>query len=64
MEGLLGLAKAIPPDSWLILSLIFSAIVIGLDSVVAGVVQRDAHWDEGDADAHTGSDGDRELMGG
>ncbi|AKK28901.1 hypothetical protein [Mycobacterium sp. EPa45] len=58
MEALLGLAKAIPPDTWLVGSLLLSAIVIGLDSVVTDLVGRGASWDDVDAGAHT----DRELL--
>ena len=58
METLLGLAKAIPPDTWLVGSLLVSAIVIGLDSVVADLVGRDASWD----DVESGTDTERELL--
>ncbi|WP_396927902.1 hypothetical protein [Mycolicibacterium sp.] len=58
MEALLGLAKAIPPDTWLIGCLLISAVVMGLDSVVADLVGRDASWD----DADTTSTSDRELL--
>lgn len=57
MEALLGLAKAIPPDSWLVMSLLAGAGVIGVHSVVAHLVGRDAPlWEDADADS------DRELQ--
>jgi hypothetical protein len=58
MEALLELAKAIPPDGWLVVSLIASAVVMGLDSVVADILGRDASWDDVDA----GAESDRELL--
>jgi hypothetical protein len=59
MEALLGLAKAIPPDGWLVISLLASATVMGLHSVVANLVGRDAPWDDVDTETET----DRELLG-
>lgn len=35
MESILEIAKAIPADSWLIMSLLASAVVVGLHSVFA-----------------------------
>ncbi|MBB3602846.1 hypothetical protein FHT40_002507 [Mycolicibacterium sp. BK556] len=61
METVLGLAKAIPPDAWLVLSVFASAIVIGLHWVIAHVVGRDASHDHPDAGTHVESD--RELLG-
>ncbi|QEN13313.1 hypothetical protein ACRDU6_12115 [Mycolicibacterium sp. ELW1] len=59
MEALLGLAKAIPPDGWLVVSLLASAIVMGFDSIIADLVGRDVGWD----DVDTGAESDRELVG-
>ncbi len=59
MEALLGLAKAIPPDGWLVMSLVASAIVMGFDSIIADLVGRDIGWDDVDAAA----DSDREVLG-
>ena len=39
METLLGLAKAIPPDIWLVISVFASAVVIGLHCVIAHLVR-------------------------
>ncbi|GAY17913.1 hypothetical protein MSZK_46390 [Mycobacterium sp. shizuoka-1] len=56
MEALLGLAKAIPPDHWLVMSVLVSAAVIGLDSLIAHVVEHDR------AEHETHADADGELL--
>jgi hypothetical protein len=58
MEALLGVAKAIPPDTWLVGALLVSAIVMGLDAVVVDLVGRGAPGDDGES----GADTDRELL--
>ncbi|WP_179475159.1 hypothetical protein [Mycolicibacterium vinylchloridicum] len=68
METLLGLAKAIPPDAWLVLSVFASALVIGLHWVIAHIVGRDGFRDDRDAsrdDIDTGThvETERELLG-
>lgn len=55
MEFLLGLAKAIPPDGWLVMSVLAGALVIGLHSV-ADLLGRDASREDGTADS------DREMQ--
>jgi hypothetical protein len=61
MDILLGLAKALPPDAWLVLSVFASAVVIGLHWVIAHLVGRDAVRDDIDTGAHV--DSERELLG-
>ncbi|EHB44348.1 hypothetical protein MycrhDRAFT_6814 [Mycolicibacterium rhodesiae JS60] len=61
METLMGLAKAIPPDAWLVLSVFASALVIGLHWVIAHIVGRDGFGDDIDAGTHVETE--RELLG-
>jgi hypothetical protein len=61
METLLGLAKAIPPDAWLVLSVFASALVIGLHWVIAHVVGRDGLHDDLDTGTHV--EAEAELLG-
>jgi hypothetical protein len=60
METLFGLAKAIPPDAWLVMSVFLSAVVIGVHAIIAHFVGRDAIRD--DTDTGTPLESDRELL--
>lgn len=61
MEALFGLAKAVSPDLWLFLSLLVSAVVIGVHWMITHLVGRDAARD--DTEARAQLDSDRELLG-
>ncbi|WP_161976383.1 hypothetical protein [Mycolicibacterium sp. CH28] len=50
MESLLQMAKAIPADSWLVMSLLASAVVVGLHSVYAHFVGPEASPEDADMD--------------
>lgn len=49
MESILEMAKAIPADSWLVLSLLSSAVVVGLHSVFAHLGESDTSSDDHEA---------------
>ncbi len=57
MESLLEMAKAIPADSWLVMSVLASAVVVGLHSVYAHFVDPEAASDDNEMG------NDREFLG-
>ncbi|MGY4712514.1 hypothetical protein ACXDF8_23640 [Mycolicibacterium sp. CBM1] len=57
IDTLVWIAKSIPADSWLILSLLSGAVVVGLHSVFA-------HLGEPDGTADTGETVDDQKMSG